>query len=120
VASLSPVQISKANADLKLPPVGKTEVIRWKSADGKEIEGLLTYPFGYQAGQKVPLILNIHGGPAGVFQQTFVGGRGSIRLRLSPLADTPSCVRIHAARPDTEQSFDARISKTGAAATIRT
>jgi dipeptidyl aminopeptidase/acylaminoacyl peptidase len=76
VANLSPVQISKANADLKLPPVGKTEVIRWKSADGKEIEGLLTYPSGYQAGQKVPLILNIHGGPTGVFQQTFVGGRG--------------------------------------------
>jgi hypothetical protein len=24
--------------------VGKTEVIRWTSKDGKEIEGLLTYP----------------------------------------------------------------------------
>ena len=24
----------------------------------------------------MPLILNIHGGPAGVFQQTFLGGRG--------------------------------------------
>lgn len=77
VSNLAAVQISRANSDLKLPPVGKTEVIRWKSADGKEIEGLLTYPIGYQAGQKVPLILNVHGGPAGVFQQTFVGGRGA-------------------------------------------
>jgi dipeptidyl aminopeptidase/acylaminoacyl peptidase len=76
VENFAPVQISRANAGMPKLPLGKTEVIRWKSADGKEIEGLLTYPVGYQAGQKVPLILNIHGGPAGVFQQTFIGGRG--------------------------------------------
>lgn len=76
IDAYAPVQISRANADLPRLTVGKTEVIKWKSTDGKEIEGLLTYPVNYQAGQKVPLILNIHGGPAGVFQQTFVGGRG--------------------------------------------
>lgn len=76
VANFTPVQISRANADLPKLPIGKTEVVRWKSTDGKEIEGLLTYPINYQTGTKVPLILNIHGGPAGVFQQTFVGGRG--------------------------------------------
>jgi dipeptidyl aminopeptidase/acylaminoacyl peptidase len=75
-ADLAPVQITRVNAGVKLPAVGRTEVIRWKSKDGKEIEGLLTYPVGYQTGQRVPLILNIHGGPAGVFQQTFLGGRG--------------------------------------------
>jgi dipeptidyl aminopeptidase/acylaminoacyl peptidase len=75
-SDFAPAQVSRANAEWKLPPIGKTEVIRWKSTDGKEIEGLLTYPAGYQAGRKVPLILNIHGGPAGVFQQSFVGGRG--------------------------------------------
>ena len=72
----TPVQITKLNADLKTPPFGRTEVITWKSKDGKQIEGLLTYPVGYQTGQRVPLILNIHGGPTGVFQQTFLGGRG--------------------------------------------
>jgi dipeptidyl aminopeptidase/acylaminoacyl peptidase len=76
VGDFAPVQVSRANADLRLPPLGKTEVVRWKSADGREIEGLLTYPVGYRAGQRVPLILNVHGGPAGVFQQTFIGGRG--------------------------------------------
>jgi dipeptidyl aminopeptidase/acylaminoacyl peptidase len=80
VSTFAPVQVSHANADVKLPPIGKTEVIRWISKDGKEIEGLLTYPVGYQAGQKVPLILNIHGGPTGVFQQTFLGGRGPYPL----------------------------------------
>ena len=76
VNDFKPVQIGHANADLKLPPIARTEVIRWKSKDGKEIEGLLTYPVGYQQGQRVPLILNVHGGPTGVFQQTFIGGRG--------------------------------------------
>jgi dipeptidyl aminopeptidase/acylaminoacyl peptidase len=76
VTDFAPVQITRVNADFKMPPVGKTEVIRWKSKDGKDIEGLLTYPVGYQSGQRVPLILNVHGGPAGVFVQTFIGGRG--------------------------------------------
>ena len=76
VGDFAPVQISRANADLPKLPLGKTEVVKWKSADGKEIEGLLTYPVNYQAGQKVPLILNVHGGPTGVFSGTFIGGRG--------------------------------------------
>ncbi|HEV7890597.1 MAG TPA: S9 family peptidase [Pyrinomonadaceae bacterium] len=76
VSDFAPAQVSRANADTKMPPLGKTEVVRWKSSDGRDIEGLLTYPVGYQAGKKVPLILNVHGGPAGVFQQSFIGGRG--------------------------------------------
>ena len=71
------VRVSSANSDFREMAMGKTEVIKWKSKDGREIEGLLTYPVGYTAGTKVPMILNIHGGPAGVFQQNFIGGRGS-------------------------------------------
>ena len=77
IDKFAPVQISRANSGEPKMPLGKTEVIRWKSKDGREIEGLLTYPTNYQAGVKVPLILNVHGGPAGVFQQSYIGGRGS-------------------------------------------
>lgn len=73
-------QISHANTELTKMPFGKTEVIKWKSTDGRDIEGLLTYPVGYVPGTKVPFILNIHGGPAGVFQQSYIGGRGSYPL----------------------------------------
>ncbi len=76
----SQVKISSANADVAKMPVGKTELIKWKSKDGREIEGLLTYPTNYVAGTKVPLLLNIHGGPAGVFQQNYIGGRGAYPL----------------------------------------
>ncbi len=78
--SFAPVQISRANADLPKLPVGKTEVLRWKSSDGLEVEGLLTYPVGYKAGTRVPLLLVIHGGPAGVFTQSYLAGRGPYPL----------------------------------------
>ena len=72
ISNFSPVKITSINAEHANKPLPKTEVIKWKGADGKEIEGLLTYPIDYKPGTKVPFILNIHGGPAGVFQQTCV------------------------------------------------
>jgi len=74
--TMAGTRITQVNADVKLPAIGRTEVIQWKSTDGKTIEGLLTYPVGFQVGHRVPLLLNVHGGPTGVFQQTFIGGRG--------------------------------------------
>lgn len=72
--NFSPIKITSLNVEYANKPLPKTEVIKWKGADGKEIEGLLTYPNNYQPGQKVPFILNVHGGPAGVFQQACVAG----------------------------------------------
>ena len=72
LASFSPAKITNLNAEHAGKPIPKTEVIKWKGADGKEIEGLLTYPLNYKQGDKVPLILNIHGGPAGVFNQSCI------------------------------------------------
>jgi dipeptidyl aminopeptidase/acylaminoacyl peptidase len=42
-----------------------TDVVSWKSADGLEIEGLLTYPGGYAEDYAFPLIVSLHGGPHG-------------------------------------------------------
>jgi len=74
VDSFSPTKVSSANADLPRLPLGKSEVIRWKSSDGMDVEGILNYPVDYKAGTRVPLLLVIHGGPAGVFSQNFAGG----------------------------------------------
>ncbi len=79
-SSFAPVQISRANADLHKIPMGKTEVLKWKSSDGLDVEGLLTYPVGYKSGTRVPLLLVIHGGPAGVFTQSFLASRGAYPL----------------------------------------
>jgi dipeptidyl aminopeptidase/acylaminoacyl peptidase len=67
-------KLSSVNADVPKPPMGRTELVSWKSKDGKfTIEGLLTYPVGYVNGRHYPFVLNVHGGPAGVFTQGFTG-----------------------------------------------
>ncbi|HEU5093294.1 MAG TPA: prolyl oligopeptidase family serine peptidase, partial [Nitrospira sp.] len=50
--------------------LGTTERVNFKSKDGTDIGGLLTYPVGYVKGTKVPLLLRIHGGPNGQDQHT--------------------------------------------------
>jgi dipeptidyl aminopeptidase/acylaminoacyl peptidase len=78
IQKFSPVRVSSANAELPKLPLGKSEVLSWKSSDGLDVEGLLTYPVGYQTGKRVPLLLVIHGGPAGVFTQSFLAGSRSV------------------------------------------
>ena len=62
--------------DFDFPKLSKTEIITWISSDGMEIEGILTYPKNYKKGMRYPVILQIHGGPAGVFSQRFNGRPG--------------------------------------------
>jgi dipeptidyl aminopeptidase/acylaminoacyl peptidase len=76
LAGGAPVRVSHANLDLPKLPLGETRLVTWKAKDGLDIEGLLTFPVGYQAGKKCPLILLIHGGPAGVFTDTFIARPG--------------------------------------------
>lgn len=80
-AKFAPVKITNVNRDFPRLPMGRTEVITWKSPDGREIEGVVTYPVNYVAGRKYPLILNIHGGPAGVFTQSFTAASGAYPLQ---------------------------------------
>jgi dipeptidyl aminopeptidase/acylaminoacyl peptidase len=46
--------------------VAQSEVIRWKSNDEAEIEGVLHKPYNYDEKKKYPLLVVIHGGPTGV------------------------------------------------------
>ena len=50
--------------------LGDGSVTQWRSSDGTEIEGLVMLPDGHDDGE-LPLLLHIHGGPAGVFTNTF-------------------------------------------------
>ena len=53
--------------------LAQTEVVKWKSKDGTEVEGLLTKPVNYEAGHKSPFLLNPHGGPTGSSTNGFNG-----------------------------------------------
>ncbi len=61
--------------------------ITWKGQDGQQVEGLLHYPVDYVQGQRYPLIVMTHGGPASSDKFGFSGdvqvyaGRGYAVLR---------------------------------------
>jgi dipeptidyl aminopeptidase/acylaminoacyl peptidase len=59
------------NSWLRNYELAETEIVKWKSKDGMEVEGLLTKPVGYVAGAKVPFLLNPHGGPTGASLNSF-------------------------------------------------
>lgn len=44
--------------------VARQERITWKGQDGQTVEGLLFYPVDYTPGQRYPLVVSTHGGPA--------------------------------------------------------
>jgi dipeptidyl aminopeptidase/acylaminoacyl peptidase len=59
------IQITKLNESFEKKPVHRTEIVHWKGAEDEEVEGILYYPAHYVEEEKFPLILMIHGGPAG-------------------------------------------------------
>jgi dipeptidyl aminopeptidase/acylaminoacyl peptidase len=81
-------KITDVNSGVPKPEMGRTELVTWTAPDGTEIEGLLTYPVGYEGG-RVPLILYVHGGPPSVHSRSFTGG-------LSPLIVQASAQRGYA------------------------
>lgn len=71
-AIAAPRQLTRLNPSWRGKPTGRVETVRWTGALGEEVEGLLHYPLdwpvaspGAEPPGPRPLILNIHGGPAG-------------------------------------------------------
>ena len=58
--------LTNMNAQIKNWQTANSEVIKWKSRDGAEIEGVLHKPKNYDPSKKYPLLVMIHGGPTGV------------------------------------------------------
>ncbi len=69
LADGSRARLTEANPGLADKELAEPEVVRWNSSDGLEIEGILYAP----ADRSGPgaMVLEIHGGPAGVFTRGF-------------------------------------------------
>jgi dipeptidyl aminopeptidase/acylaminoacyl peptidase len=61
-------QLSHLNAELwsKIMPA-KVERVSYKAEDGWPVDGFLVKPVGFDPSKKYPLVLSIHGGPAGMY-----------------------------------------------------
>ena len=61
-------QITRLNADwYKQTQRVPVERVPFKGADGWDVDGFFMKPVGWEPGKKYPMILTIHGGPAGMF-----------------------------------------------------
>ena len=56
-------KITNSNPWLEDKRFAKQESITIKARDGVDVGGILVYPLDYQAGQRYPLIMQVHGGP---------------------------------------------------------
>ncbi|MFD2444826.1 S9 family peptidase [Bacillus sp. CGMCC 1.16607] len=66
------------------------ENIHYNSTDGKEIEGWIMKPYGFEEGKKYPMILQIHGGPATAYgnglhhEMQLMAAKGYVVLYTNP------------------------------------
>jgi dipeptidyl aminopeptidase/acylaminoacyl peptidase len=78
-------------SEVKLQPV---ERISYKAADGWDIDGFLIRPVNWREGQTYPMVLSIHGGPAGMYGMDFFhefqvyAGRGWAVFYTNPRGST--------------------------------
>lgn len=70
-------QLTEANPPVRTFALGEQEEITWKSKDGSMVGGVLVKPVGFKQGQRYPLIVAIHGGPASADVLGFNGGYNS-------------------------------------------
>ena len=77
VSALTPFQprtLTNMTAQTAGWTTGPVSLVRWKSGDGAEIEGVLHKPADFQAGPRHPLLVVIHGGPTGISRALMAPG----------------------------------------------
>jgi dipeptidyl aminopeptidase/acylaminoacyl peptidase len=66
-----PQRLTDFNAAVARLQLGRVTTVRWDSNEGFQEAGVLTYPPGYVAGRRYPLVLRIHGGPTETSEAMF-------------------------------------------------
>jgi len=64
-------QLTHLQDSVSAQPAMRSEVVRWKSSDGLDVEGVLWLPSDYRGGKRIPLLTQLHGGPTGVELQAY-------------------------------------------------
>lgn len=68
-----PVRLTNFNDNITKYTFGKTERMTWKSTNNLQPDGVVTYPPFFNASQKYPLVVFVHGGPTGSSDISFHG-----------------------------------------------
>jgi dipeptidyl aminopeptidase/acylaminoacyl peptidase len=77
VATLSGGKIKRLTGEgddfIKNIDLGSTKIIHWKSKEGIDLEGIVSFPPGFKEGKKYPFLVLPHGGPEGNDEMSFGG-----------------------------------------------
>lgn len=85
IASTESFQLKKITDFSKTnKKLGAVKVIKWPSAKGLSIEGLLITPANYDAKKTYPLFVNVHGGPAAAWSKRYLGGCDEYETMIDP------------------------------------
>ena len=92
------VRRTSFNTALEQAAIGATEIVRWTSDPGVDVEGILITPVGYEEGRRYPLVVQVHGGPTWAWQNRFyaswhdwgqlLAGQGHAVLMPNPRGST--------------------------------
>lgn len=79
----NPQIATELNPGVESLDLGEQKIVQWTSeADGELIEGILTLPIKYKKGDRVPLLVVVHGGPAGIAVDGFAAKRSVYPLQV--------------------------------------
>jgi acylaminoacyl-peptidase len=64
-------RITNVNPQVDTWKLPRIEVVKWKSPDGTDVEGILEFPPDYKPGTPLPTIVELHGGPTAASRLEF-------------------------------------------------
>lgn len=70
-ATSIPERLTDFNAHIAAMDLGRVETVEWDGPDGFRMNGVLTFPPGFETGRRYPLVLYIHGGPRASSKESF-------------------------------------------------
>ena len=73
----APRRVTDSNPWLAERRLAPQEVVEFEARDGLRLEGLLIHPLDRKEGERVPLILTVHGGPESHYRNTWLTGYSS-------------------------------------------
>jgi dipeptidyl aminopeptidase/acylaminoacyl peptidase len=76
-----PTRLTDFNRSFDAYAYPRSVEVEWRAPDGQLNDGILTYPNGYQAGKRYPLVVYSHGGPEAASSEGFD------RDEIGPLRD---------------------------------
>jgi len=80
----TPTRLTDFNHGFAAYAYPRSVEVRWTAPDGQPDDGILTYPNGYEAGRRYPLVVFSHGGPEAASTEDFDTGEiGPLRDRFA-------------------------------------